>query len=127
MKLTSVTAALFTVVFTVPAWSATVNVTGGEVFVDQGSGYRPVSNTHSVKPGDIVMAKVGGKAEVVYEDGCRQTVDVGAVVVVGQSSPCAANATGDTTLYWVGGLAVAAGVGIAIALSGDDSKSASAE
>lgn len=112
-----------------PAAAATVNYTGGEVFVDRGSGYMPLRNSMTVRPGDIVMAKVGGTADIVYEDGCRQAVDVGTIVTVGPSSPCAANAPpSDTTVYVLGGLAVAAGVGVAIALSGDDDdKSASAQ
>ena len=120
--------ALIGVTGALPAWAATVNYTGGEVFVDRGSGFSPIRGSLAVTPGAVVMAKVGGTAEVVYDDGCRQAVDVGTVVTVGQVSPCAANApAGDTTVYIIGGLAVAAGVGLAIALSGDDDNSASAQ
>jgi hypothetical protein len=111
-----------------PAWAATLNYTGGEVFVDRGSGYTPIRNSMTVKPGDIVMAKAGGTADIIYDDGCRQAVELGTVITVGPSSPCAANGPpGDTTVYVLGGLAVATGVGLAIALSGDDDNSASAQ
>jgi hypothetical protein len=120
--------AAWAAILALPAAAATVTYTGGDVFVDRGSGYTAIRNSTSVKPGDVVMAKVGGTAEVVYEDGCRQAVDVGSVVAVGQTSPCAANApAGDTTFYVLAGLGVAAGVGLAIALSGDDDQTASAE
>jgi hypothetical protein len=70
------------------------------------------------------MVMAGGSAEVIYSDGCRQAVDVGAVVVVGETSPCAAlnPQTGamDYTLV-IGGVVVAGGVAAAVALSGGDS------
>jgi hypothetical protein len=106
-----------------PAFAATVQVTSGEVFIDRGTGYRTVSGTATAKPGDTVMAKVGGTAVVIYDDGCRQQVDVGSVVTVSETSPC--GGTGalypDHTLL-IGGLVVGGVVGLAIALSDDDDK-----
>jgi hypothetical protein len=71
------------------------------------------------------MVMAGGSAEVIYSDGCRQSVGVGAVVVVAETSPCAALNPGteagavDYTLV-IGGVVVAGGVAAAIALGGDD-------
>jgi len=107
----------------VPAVAATVNVKGGEVFIDRGKGYTPVRGSTQGNPGDTVMVLVGGAGEIIYGDGCRQPVDVGSVVTIGQASPCsAANNVGyaDHTLI-IGGLVVAGGVAAAIALSGGDS------
>jgi hypothetical protein len=120
-------AVIVAVAFASPAWPATLNVTGGEVFVDQGSGYRPVEAQTAVNAGDTVMAKFGGSAEVVYDDECRQTVDVGTVVVVAEKSPCALEPVADSPVYIVGGVLVAAGGGLILALPGDESKSASAQ
>lgn len=106
----------------VPAVAATVNVKGGEVFIDRGKGYTPVRGSTQGQAGDTVMALAGGAGEIVYSDGCRQPVDVGAVVTIGEASPCGAANLGypDHTLI-LGGLVVAGGVAAAIALSGGDS------
>lgn len=127
MKFKCFAAAIAAVAFASPAWPATLRVTGGEVFVDQGSGYRPAESQTAVDAGDTVMAKFGGSAEVIYEDECRQSVDVGTVVVVGEKSPCALEPVADNSVYIVGGLVAAAGGGLILALQGDDSKSASAQ
>jgi hypothetical protein len=101
--------------------AATVNAKSGQVFIDRGQGYVPVANSTQGKPGETVMVMAGGSGEIIYDDGCRQAVDVGSVVVIGETSPCLANpAETDYTLV-IGGVAVAAGVGLAIGLSGGDS------
>jgi hypothetical protein len=106
------------------AFGATVQPKVGDVFIDRGSGYTKVSGGAEAKAGDTVMVMAGSTAEIIYSDGCRQAVDVGAVVVVGETSPCAAlnPTTGgvDYTLV-IGGVVVAGGVAAAIALSGGDS------
>lgn len=103
------------------AQAATVNVKSGSVFIDRGDGYKPVTGSTVGSDGHVVMAMAGGSGEIVYDDGCRQAVEVGAVVVIGPASPCAAASPGgvDYTLV-IGGLVVAGGVAAAIALSGDD-------
>ncbi len=110
-------------VMAVQASAATVQPTAGQVYVDRGQGYVPVSGPTTVKPGDVVMVTAGGSAQVIYKDACAQAVSVGSVVVVAAVPPCAANAPGgvDYTLI-VGGVLVAGGIGAAIALSGDDDK-----
>jgi hypothetical protein len=114
--------------FASQAWPATLNVERGDVFINQGAGYRPAAGSMTVNSGDTVMATAGGSAEIVYEDECRQRVDVGSVVVVvGQTSPCAANPTPDDSVYIIGGLAVTAGAALLFALRGEDEKSASAQ
>ena len=119
----SALAAFFLSAATLPAVAATVQALNGQAFIDRGQGYSAVSGTTSAKPGDTVMVLAGGTAEILYEDGCRQTVELGALVVVGEASPCAAasiETTGGSTYLVVGGLAVAGVVGAAIALSGGD-------
>ncbi len=119
------------VLLVVPTHAAQVIPTEGSVVIDRGSGYAPVSAPTEGKTGDVVIALVGGSGEIVYSDGCRAKVEVGEVVTITETSPCAlANNTTtapagiDTTLI-IGGVAVAGGVAAAIALSGDSDKPAS--
>jgi hypothetical protein len=128
MRFSCVAMAVFLSLATaLPAAAASVNVKSGSAFIDRGSGYTEVRGATNGNPGDSVMVLAGGSAEIVYGDGCRQPVDVGAVVTIGQASPCGAATGGyaDHTLI-IGGLVVAGGVAAAIALSGnDDSRPAS--
>ena len=121
MRFFSVAAFFAGLCVALPVSAATVQVNSGELFLDRGNGYKTVSRTASAKPGDTVMAKVGGSGEIIYADGCRQPVDVGSVVTVSETSPC----MGAGVLYpdhalIVGGLAVAGVVGAVIAISDDD-------
>ena len=87
------------------------------------------------------MARDGGRAEVIYADGCRTRVEAGQSVSIASSgstkdagvelSPCAtdgglagAGGIAPSTLL-VGGVVVAAGVGAAVILSNNDSKPSS--
>lgn len=104
-----------------PAAAATVQALSGQVFIDRGQGYAAVSGAASANAGDVVMVLANGSGEVIYEDGCRQPVEFGAVVVIGAGSPCAlADSSGGNNYLLVGSLAVAGVVGAAIALSGGD-------
>lgn len=107
-----------------PAFAARVEVTSGKLFVDRGSGYQTIKNTTSAKPGDTVMAQAGDSGVVIYDDGCRQNVDVGAVVTVSDTSPCqggGACAIGPADhCFLLGAAVVGAAVGGVIALSNDD-------
>lgn len=106
---------------TLPAFAATVNVTSGQLYVDRGNGYKSVAGSTTAKPGDTVMAHVGGSGEIVYSDGCRQKVDVGSIVTISETSPC----LGAGVLYpdhalLIGGAVVAGVAGAVILLSDDD-------
>lgn len=113
-----------------PVGAATVSVVYGQVYIDRGTGYQVVMRATDGNPGDTVMVMVGGAGEIVYADGCRQPVEVGAVVAITETSPCGATnapAYVDTTLI-VGGVLVAGSVGAAVALSGGgDDKPASGQ
>jgi len=66
-----------------PAIAATtVEVLKGQVSVNQGQGYKQVTATSAVSTGDKVMAAPGGRAKIVYADGCAVDVYPGAVVTV---------------------------------------------
>jgi hypothetical protein len=51
-------------------------------------GYETVRGATNLNPGDTVMVQAGGSAQIVYPDGCVVPVEVGAVVAVGEASPC---------------------------------------
>jgi len=121
---------------TTPLGAATLNQVQGEVLVSHGSGYQPVNGTIELQAGDSVIANPGSSAQIVYGETCHQEVQAGSVVFIEESAPCATqsqtqeaaqgageatSATAgiagvDTTTLIVGGVAVAGGVGAAIAL-----------
>lgn len=128
MKRTTVLfAGLCSLLAPLPAVAATVQSLAGRVLIDRGNGYTPVGTSTSAKTGDLVMAKPGGRGEIIYDDGCRQVVEVGAVIMVGAASPCQSGLGPVDHDFILGGMAIAAGVGIAVVLSNDDDKSASGQ
>lgn len=68
--------------------AATLAGIKGQVMVNTGGGYQAVSGSLSLNPGDLVMAGPGGGATLSFEDGCVASVLPGAVVAIGQQSPC---------------------------------------
>ncbi len=68
--------------------AATLADIQGRVLVNSGSGYQAVSGSLELKPGDLVMAGLGGGATLSFEDGCVSAVGPGAVVAISQHSPC---------------------------------------
>jgi hypothetical protein len=107
-----------TLAFNAAAFAATVTSIEGPLQVNTGSGFHRVSRTAQVAPGGSVMVGPGGKAEILYSDGCRIPVTPGAVAVVAPVSPCAqGQAYGYDSSPWLGyGLAVGAGIGIGAAI-----------
>jgi hypothetical protein len=72
-----------------PSWAATIEPGSGELTINQGQGFKPVTSHSNANVGDSVMVGPGGSATVVYDDGCRATVKPGAVVTITPLSPCA--------------------------------------
>lgn len=68
-----------TVCLSAPSLAATVRAVQGDVRVNTGQGYRLVQSGATANPGAIVAAQSGGRAQVVYPDGC--------VVPVGRGDP----------------------------------------
>jgi hypothetical protein len=101
------------------ALAATVTSIEGSLKVNTGGGFHAVSGTAEVKPGGSIMVGPGGKAEILYSDGCRTPVTPGAVAVVAPVSPCAQGQVYPGYDYgtWLGyGLALGAGIGIGAAI-----------
>jgi hypothetical protein len=101
-----------------PAWAATVESVQGQVSINRGDGFRPVTGAIQANVGDTVMASPGGRAKIVYSDGCPVNVNPGAVVTITAESPCTAfaqAAPNDGQYYWVGGAIILGGTGVLIA------------
>jgi hypothetical protein len=72
-----------------PSWAAMLEPGLGDLTINQGKGFKPVTSPSSANVGDSVMVGPGGSATLVYDDGCRVPVQAGAVVNVAPLSPCA--------------------------------------
>jgi hypothetical protein len=134
MRVFSVVSASFSPV----AHAATVAAVEGEVLVNSGSGFKPITGALSgVKPGTEVMVRPGGAATITYASNCSVRVPSG-VWAVQATAPCAGKETidfttrmnqeappagdapaaaGDYTPWIIGGLVVAGAAGAAVLLS----------
>ena len=77
-----------TLVFSTSTLAATVTSEQGEVLVNQGAGYKPVTQPTEVAPGDQVIAKPRSSGRVVFSDGCAVKVEPGSVLTITPQSPC---------------------------------------
>ena len=116
-----------------PLQAATLDGIQGEVMVNRGGGYRFVSGSVELKPGDMIIANSGGSAQLSYDGGCSVLLEAGAVVTVAEQPPCLttqAAATPTTpglspgTLA-IGAVVIGAGVGAAVLLNSGGDKAAS--
>lgn len=71
------------------AWSASLVSVDGPVSVNNGQGFKPITEAVVLRPGDVVMASPGGSAKLSYDDGCVVGINAGSVVPVRATSPCA--------------------------------------
>jgi len=95
--------------------AATVEPGTGNLWINRGQGFKPVSAPVNSKAGDSIMVGPGGNATVVYDDGCKVPVQPSVVTTIAPLSPCAAGSNAqadntDSTSVW--GTA-ALGVGVA--------------
>jgi len=81
-----------------PCWAAaTVEPGYGDLTINQGKGFKPVTSRVNANVGDAVMVGPSGAATVVYDDGCKVSVQPGAVTTIAPLSPCAAGSNAATT------------------------------
>ncbi|MEL6373405.1 MAG: hypothetical protein AAFR04_05505 [Pseudomonadota bacterium] len=81
-------ASLGLLMLTGAANAATLQGVQGDVQVNRGQGFAPVSGTITLKPGDMIMARAGSQARLAYGPSCNINVRPGAVVTVAKFSPC---------------------------------------
>jgi hypothetical protein len=84
------------VLVTSPAWATTIEPGQGDLSINQGRGYQPVSSRLNANVGDTVMVGQGGAATVVYDDGCKVNVQPGAVTTIAPLSPCTSGSNAQT-------------------------------
>ena len=66
--------------------------------VNHGSGYRFVSGSVNLNPGDMIVADSGGSAQLFYDGGCTVVIEPGAVVTVAELPPCLTTQATPSTL-----------------------------
>jgi hypothetical protein len=127
MRASHVLAACFSlvasiVVFSAHSFATTVAPVEGELKVNSGKGFRPVSAATEVAPGDALIVAPGGKAVITYSETCQLPILPGQVAVVAPVSPCARGQADiftkappqDYTGYYLLGGAAAVGLGVGI-------------
>jgi hypothetical protein len=72
------------------ASAATVDSIKGRILLSRGDGFVVLAAPTTANPGDRVMASADGNAKLRYADGCVIDIRPGAVVSVGEKSPCTA-------------------------------------
>jgi hypothetical protein len=96
------------------SWAATIEPVQGNLSLNRGQGFQPISSRVDANVGDTVVVGPGGAAAVTYSDGCKVSVQPGAVTTIAPLSPCASGSMADDNnsngLYFLG---VAAGFGLA--------------
>ncbi|MEZ5844240.1 MAG: hypothetical protein R3D27_10995 [Hyphomicrobiaceae bacterium] len=103
------------------AQAAVLNASGS-VSVNTGSGFRPVSGSITVNPGDRVLVGPGGNAQITYSASCITTVSANRMAVVRATPPCTVTtgetvAPGANTGIIVGGALLAGGIAAAVIVS----------
>ena len=68
---------------------ATIEPGYGDLTINQGQGFQPLTSRTKANIGDSVMVGPGGTATVVYDDGCKVRVQPGAVATIAPLSPYA--------------------------------------
>ncbi|MEL7048087.1 MAG: hypothetical protein AAFO75_03845 [Pseudomonadota bacterium] len=74
--------------FAYAAHGASVIPVRGDVFVDLGAGFEPLTTELTVLPGTRMMVAPNGLAHIDYGGGCRQSVVAGTIPIVAASPPC---------------------------------------
>src|SRR6187397_640305 len=72
------------------ASAATIDSLEVRILLNRGDGLQAVAAPTTANPGDKVMASADGNAKLRYADGCVIDIRPGAVVSVGEKSPCTA-------------------------------------
>jgi hypothetical protein len=79
-----------TILISSPSWASVVEPGSGDLTINRGQGFKPVTSRINANVGDSVMVGPSGAATVVYDDGCKVSVQPGAVTTIAELSPCAA-------------------------------------
>jgi hypothetical protein len=83
-----------------PSWAATVEPGYGDLTINHGQGFKPLTSRTSASVGDSVMVGPGGAATIVYDDGCKVNVQPGAVTTIAPLSPRASGSNAQDWWDW---------------------------
>ena len=115
---TIIAALAASVTLSLPSFAATLQSVSGPVLINRGTGYKSATTGAEAKTGDVVIARPGASAQLVYADGCKTAVRPGSVVTIGAESPCAGayaqavEPRTDWNPYIIAGALAGGGVGI---------------
>ena len=115
IRLTATIALGLSVLLSEPSLAVVLNPVRGDVTINQGSGFRRVTEEMQVNVGDAVMVGPGDSAWLVYDDSCVVEVKSGAVVTVAGVSPCEAPSDTTPPPTEISGAALGVGLGGAAA------------
>ena len=79
---------LLGVCLSLPASAATLDAIQGQVLINHGEGFQRVAAATEAREGDLIIAKPGGSAKLIYPGGCVTEVKPGTVVTVNDGSKC---------------------------------------
>jgi hypothetical protein len=82
------------------SWAAIIEPGSGDLTINHGQGFKPITSRASANVGDSVMVGPGGSATVVYDDGCKVNVQPGAVTAIAPLSPCASGSNAQDWSSW---------------------------
>lgn len=85
---TRVAIALIPLLLCGSAYAQSLTEIKGNVLVSRGTGYVPVKGTATLSAGNMIMAKPGSSAVLVYAAGCRVNVLPGSIVTVSATPLC---------------------------------------
>ena len=91
LRFTGIVIGLVAVLFGIPTLAATVQPVAtvepvaGKVSLNRGQGFKEVTGRAQANAGDQVMVNPGGRAKIVYLEGCMVDVRPGAVVGIAGS------------------------------------------
>ena len=121
-------AAGFAAVASAPAEAMTLVVQKGEVLVNRGDGFRPVTGSMEIEPGSAVVVQGGAAAEFVCSESIRFAMAPGYhPVPVDCARPQEQAFEIDTAGYLLIGAGVLGGAIAILEATSDDDKSASAQ
>jgi hypothetical protein len=89
-----------TVLSSASSWATTIEPGQGNLSINQGQGFKSIQGRMTAKVGDSVMVGPGGVATVTYDDGCKVSVQPGAVTTIAPLSPCASGSNADNNWGW---------------------------
>lgn len=79
-----------------PSWAAMIEPGTGDLTINRGEGFQPVTNQTHANIGDLVMVGPSGAATITYDDGCKVAVQTGSVATIAPLSPCASGSYAQT-------------------------------